>query len=63
MAQKLLRRVEKGSIFGGVCTGLAKYSGIDLTIWRLIFLFGALFSVVIPFTLIYIVMWIVVPKY
>jgi phage shock protein PspC (stress-responsive transcriptional regulator) len=59
---KFLRRSRKGIVLGGVCAGLAKHFGMDPTIWRLIFFFGALFSVIIPFTLVYIVMWIVVPK-
>lgn len=59
--EKLLRRTHKRWI-GGVCGGLGKYFGMDPVIWRLIFLFGALFSVVIPFLFIYIIMWIVVPK-
>jgi phage shock protein C len=60
--EKLLRRNYKNKLFGGVCGGLGKYFEMDPIIWRLIFIFGALFSVIIPFTLIYIVMWIVVPK-
>jgi len=62
MENKLLKRSLTSKWLGGVCGGLGKFFGMDPTIWRLIFLFGALFSVILPFTFIYIIMWIVVPK-
>jgi phage shock protein PspC (stress-responsive transcriptional regulator) len=63
MKEKILRRCTANKWIGGVCSGLGRFFGMDPTIWRLIFLCGALFSVIIPFTLIYIIMWIVIPKY
>jgi len=62
MGEKLLRRSRTSKVLGGICGGLGKFFGMDPVIWRLIFVFGALFSVVIPFTFAYILMWIVVPK-
>jgi len=62
MENKLLKRSRTSKWLGGVCGGLGNFFGMDPTIWRLIFLFGALFSVILPFTFIYIIMWIVVPK-
>lgn len=58
---KLLRRIKARSVLGGVCEGLGKYFGNDPIIWRLIFIIGELLTIV-PFLLVYIVMWIVVPK-
>jgi len=63
MVEKTLKRCMSNKWIGGVCGGLGKFFGMDPTIWRLIFLFGALFSVIVPFAFIYIIMWIVVPKY
>jgi phage shock protein C len=60
--EKFLKRVSTNKIVAGVCSGLGKYFEIDPLIWRLIFILGALFSAGIPFILIYIVMWIVMPK-
>jgi len=57
----MLRRIKTGSTFGGVCMGLAKWSDMDVTIWRLIFVLGTLFTV-IPFPVTYLAMWILVPK-
>lgn len=59
--EKLLRRIRTGKVFAGICGGLGKYFGIDPIIWRLIFLFGTLFTI-FPFIFAYLIMWIVVPK-
>lgn len=61
MKGKKLYRSTTDKKLGGVCGGLADYTGIDVTVWRLIFLFLALpggFPGVIP----YIIMWIIVPQ-
>lgn len=50
----------KGPI-GGVCEGIGKYTNMDPVIWRLIFVFGSLLTI-IPFALFYLVCWIVVPE-
>ena len=60
--EKLLRRSRANRWLGGVCGGLGKFFGMDPVIWRLIFILGALFSVILPFVLIYLVMWIVIPR-
>lgn len=60
MEKRLLRSRAKKWI-GGICGGLGDFFGMDPTIWRLIFLLGTLFGFG-SFFLIYIVMWIVVPK-
>lgn len=56
-----LTRIYKNSVFGGVCTGLDKYTNVDVSIWRLIFIFGTLFTT-FPFILTYIILWIILPE-
>jgi phage shock protein PspC (stress-responsive transcriptional regulator) len=58
--EKLLRRSKTGKVFAGICSGLGKFFGCDPIIWRLIFLFGTLFTI-LPFICAYIIMWIVLP--
>ncbi|MES2299800.1 MAG: PspC domain-containing protein [Pseudomonadota bacterium] len=55
-----LRRARDDRWLGGVCGGLAKVSGLESWVWRLIFVAavcGAGFGV-----LIYLLMWIFVPE-
>jgi phage shock protein PspC (stress-responsive transcriptional regulator) len=55
-----LRRSRSDRWLGGVCGGLAKVSGMESWIWRLVF---ALFTVSFGFGLvIYLLMWIFVPE-
>jgi Putative stress-responsive transcriptional regulator len=55
-----LYRTDRGSVVAGVCAGLSEYLSLDVSIIRLIFVFlsfgygSAL--------LVYIVLWIVLPK-
>ncbi len=66
-AKKLYRDIDHRTI-GGVCSGLAHYTGID-TIWvRLIFLvlflpflFIPLITFKVPVLIIYIILWIIMP--
>jgi phage shock protein C len=55
-----LRRSRTDRWLGGVCGGLAKVSGIESWIWRVVFV---LFTVTFGFGLaIYLLMWIFVPE-
>ena len=55
-----LRRSRSDRWLGGVCGGLAKVSGMESWIWRLVF---ALFTISFGFGLaIYLLMWIFVPE-
>jgi phage shock protein C len=60
--EKLLRRSRTSKWIAGICGGLGKFFGIDPALWRLIFALGALFSAVMPFLFIYIIMWFVIPR-
>jgi len=57
----LLKRNLTDKWIGGVCSGLGKFFGVDPIAWRLIFIFGTLFTI-FPFIFAYIIMWIVIPK-
>ena len=55
-----LRRSRTDRWLGGVCGGVARVSGVDAWIWRLVFV---LFSISFGFGLvIYILLWIFVPE-
>ena len=55
-----LRRSRVDRWLGGVCGGIAKASGVESWIWRLVF---ALFTISFGFGLvIYILLWIFVPE-
>lgn len=59
MGSSRLTRSATDSMLGGVCGGIARYFGIDSTIVRLVFVLAVL-SGLSP--LIYIILWIVMPK-
>jgi phage shock protein C len=58
-AKKLYRRRD-GRLVAGVCAGLAAYFGVDVTLVRLGFAVGTLFSGL--GALIYLVAWAVIPE-
>jgi phage shock protein PspC (stress-responsive transcriptional regulator) len=58
---KKLYRSRDNRMIAGVCGGLGEYLGIDPTLVRLLFAFGAVFGVGATIVL-YIVMMIVVPE-
>jgi phage shock protein C len=56
----MLRRTRE-KMLGGVCGGIAKSTGIDITLIRLIFVL--LFCLAwAPMPLIYIILWIIMPE-
>jgi phage shock protein PspC (stress-responsive transcriptional regulator) len=57
---KRLYRKPEGRIVAGVCTGLADYLGIDVTIIRLAFAILTIFGG--AGALIYVIAWAVVPE-
>lgn len=46
-------------MLGGVCLGLSEYLEIDVTILRVLFVFG--FFTPVPTVILYIIMWVVMP--
>ncbi len=59
MNEKRLVRVEEGRMIAGVCTGLARYLGVDTTIVRIIFALLALFAM--GGLVIYLILWLLMP--
>jgi phage shock protein PspC (stress-responsive transcriptional regulator) len=49
-------------IIAGVCGGLAEWLGWDPTVVRLLYVLVSILSAAFPGILIYIVLWIVMPK-
>jgi phage shock protein PspC (stress-responsive transcriptional regulator) len=59
MAFHLSRRYR---ILGGVCGGLAEWLGWSPTLVRVLYVLGSILSAAFPGTIVYIVLWIVVPR-
>ncbi len=57
---RLLRSRDR--ILGGVCGGLAKWLGWDVTIVRLAYILISILSAAFPGTIVYIVLWIIMPE-
>ncbi len=57
--EKKLYRKEYDKMFGGVCSGLADYLSIDVSLVRLVFILMAIFG--LSGVLVYIILWIVLP--
>ena len=58
---KRLYRSRNDKMVSGLCAGLGEYTGVDPTIYRLLFALGAIFLFPTPI-LIYFVMMIVIPE-
>jgi len=59
--KKFFRDTENG-MFGGVISGLAAYTGWDVTLLRILFVVLVLSTAFFPFVLLYIIVWIVAPE-
>jgi len=58
--KKLTRSSRK--VIAGVCAGIAEYLGWDITLVRVLYLLISIFSAAFPGVLVYIILWIVMPK-
>ncbi len=58
---KRFSRIKQGAILGGVCTGLAEYTGIDVMIIRIITVILLLGTGFFPVGLAYILVILLVP--
>ncbi len=59
---KVLRRSRKNRMIGGVMGGLAEYFGLDTSLLRVVYVIGSILSAAFPGALVYIIMWVVIPK-
>ncbi len=57
---KLSRSNDK--VLGGVCAGIAKYFGWDPAITRLLYVIISVASAAFPGTLVYLILWVLLPK-
>jgi len=49
-------------MLAGVCGGLAEWLGWSPTLVRILYVIGSIISVAFPGTIVYIVLWIVMPQ-
>lgn len=61
MQRKLIR--SNNQMIAGVCAGIAEYVGWDITLVRVIYAILSVFSAGFPGLLLYIILWIVMPKF
>jgi phage shock protein C len=57
---RLLRSRDK--ILGGVCGGMAKWLGWDPTLVRIAYVLISILSAAFPGTIVYIILWIIMPE-
>ena len=60
MSDTKLYRISNG-ILGGVCGGIADYLGWDRALVRLLYVVFSVLSAAFPGTIVYIILWIVMP--
>lgn len=58
--KKLTR--SKDRIIAGVCGGLARYFVLDVSLVRIAFVLIGLVTAFIPMSLIYVIMWLIIPE-
>jgi phage shock protein C len=57
-----LRRSRRNVMVAGVCGGIAEWLGWDPTLVRVLYVLGSIVSVAFPGTIVYIVLWVVMPQ-
>ncbi|HEX7128487.1 MAG TPA: PspC domain-containing protein [Rhodanobacteraceae bacterium] len=57
-----LRRSRRDRMIAGVVGGLADYFGMDSGLLRVIYVLVSIFSAAFPGTLVYIILWLLVPQ-
>ena len=62
MTQGTLVRSRRNVMLGGVCGGLAQWLGWDPTLVRIGYVLVSLFSAAFPGVLVYVILWLVMPK-
>ena len=58
---KRLYRSNKDKVIAGICGGIGEMTSYDPTIVRMIMIFIALVTAVVPFVLTYIIGWLIIP--
>jgi phage shock protein C len=57
-----LRRSRRHRMIAGVCGGIAEWLGWDPTLVRALYVVGSTLSAAFPGILVYIILWIIVPR-
>lgn len=57
-----LYRSRRHAILGGVCGGIAEWLGWSPTWVRILYVIGSIVSVAFPGIIVYVILWIVMPK-
>jgi phage shock protein PspC (stress-responsive transcriptional regulator) len=57
-----LARSRQHVMIAGVCGGIADWLGWDPTLVRILYVVGSLVSVAFPGLLVYLILWLVMPK-
>jgi phage shock protein C len=60
--RKPLRRSRSNRMIAGVVGGLAEYWSVDPTLARVIFVIASILSAAFPGTIVYIILWLIVPE-
>lgn len=57
-----LYRSRRNSMLGGVCGGIAEWLGWSPTWVRVLYVIGSVLSVAFPGAIVYVILWLVIPK-
>lgn len=55
------RRSRRRRLLGGVCGGMADAVGLPVWLVRILFVVGSIAAIAVPGSLIYVMLWIIVP--
>lgn len=61
-ANGTLRRSRNEKILAGVCGGIARWLGWDVMTVRVLYVLTSVFTAAFPGTIVYIVLWVVMPE-
>ena len=59
---RVLRRSTRDAMIAGVCGGIAQWLGWDPTLVRVLYVLLSVLSAGFPGTLVYIILWVVMPE-
>jgi phage shock protein PspC (stress-responsive transcriptional regulator) len=57
-----LRRSRNQRILAGVCGGIADWLGWDVGMVRILYVLVSIFTAAFPGTLVYVILWVVMPE-
>jgi phage shock protein C len=60
--RRALRRSRSNRMIAGVVGGLAQYWSVDPTLARVVYVIASLLSAAFPGTIVYLVLWLVIPE-